>query len=135
MRSSSDDRPSFPIDEPVTKAPPKPAQPPAPPEQHIKPVDPFDVARPQFKVRLFELLRLRVPTELEGEITQADRAGNYLIVDKYFHFINMGKFKHIGIEPLECICGFISKAMEKAIACVPWAMLSYEPDWDGPGTR
>ena len=88
-------------DDPQTKPPP-----PAPERGKTTPakpkgIDPFEVAKREFEVNVFELLHWHVPTELQGEITRSDKATFYLIFDKCFRMLATGELEHWGLSPLE----------------------------------
>jgi hypothetical protein len=81
------------------EAPPRAPQPRR--EEKRKPSDAFELIKPRFKVNVFDLLKSKIPSDLDGQIVTQEQSGRYLVVDKYFHDIIMGKFRSIGIEPLD----------------------------------
>jgi hypothetical protein len=88
---------------------PEVAPPPAPPSSTLqkrgatkpKGVDRFELEKHKFKVDLFDLLRMRIPTGMEGEITRGDKASFYLIFDKCFQMLATGKFHDWGLGPID----------------------------------
>jgi hypothetical protein len=92
---------SRPVEEPQTHRPPPPPHraPAIPPES--KPVDPYEAAKEQFKINLFELLHWQVPMQGEGEIRRGDHASYYLVLDKCFEALFTGRLAALGFEPLD----------------------------------
>ena len=90
---------------PEPKVAPPPSPPPAPAPRHapVKPkgIDRFEVEKHKFKVDLFELLRLYIPTGMDGEITRGEKASFYLIFDKCFQLLVTGSLRHWGLEAID----------------------------------
>ena len=86
-------------DDPKTKPPVLPPEGRRP--NKLKNIDPFEVAKRDYAVNIFEALRWRVPTELQGEIIQNDKANFYLIFDKCFRMLVKGDFKHWGLKRMK----------------------------------
>jgi hypothetical protein len=88
---------------------PEVAPPPAPPPSTLpkrgpakpKGVDRFEVEKHKFKVDLFDLLRLHIPTDMEEEISRGDKASFYLVFDKCFQMLVTGRLHHWGLEPID----------------------------------
>src|SRR5262245_1625843 len=74
---------------------PEAAPPPSPPPSRLpkypsakpKGIDRFELEKHKFKIDLFELLRLYVPTNIDEEIARGDKASFYLVFDKCFHSV------------------------------------------------
>jgi len=87
---------------------PEVAPPPVPPSTALyrsptkpKGVDLFEVDKHKFKVDLFDLLRLRIPTDMEGEITRGEKASFYLVFDKCFQLLVTGRLHHWGLGSID----------------------------------
>lgn len=90
-----------PVEEPQTHRPPPPPRtnPLIPPEPKL--IDPYELAKEQFKVNLFELLHWQVPMQGKGEIKRGDHASYYLVVDKCFESLFTGRMKSLGFNQLD----------------------------------
>ena len=55
----------------------------------------------KFKIDLFELLRLHVPTNIDEEIARRDKAAFYLVFDKCFQLLVTGSLRHWGLDAID----------------------------------
>ena len=80
---------------PEPKVAPPPSPPPAPKHAPVKPkgIDRFELEKHKFKVDLFELLRLYIPTDMDRKITRGDKASFYLIEFKDFENFPIQEFR------------------------------------------
>jgi len=88
---------------------PEAAPPPSPPPSRLpkypsakpKGIDRFELEKHKFKIDLFELLRLHVPTDIDGEIARRDKASFYLVFDKCFQLLVTGSLRHWGLDAID----------------------------------
>jgi len=89
--------------EPAVAPPPAPPASPHPKYTAVKSkgIDPFELEKHKFKIDLFELLHMRIPTDMAGEITREDKASFYLVFDKCFRLLVTGGLQHWGLDPID----------------------------------
>ena len=88
---------------------PEAAPPPSPPPSRLpkypsakpKGIDRFELEKHKFKIDLFELLRLYVPTNIDEEIARGDKASFYLVFDKCFQLLVTGSLRHWGLDAID----------------------------------
>jgi hypothetical protein len=92
---------THPVEEPQTHRPPPPPHKAPTIQPEPKLVDPYELAKEQFKVNVFDLLHWQVPMQGEGEIRKGDHASFYLVFDKCFEALVTGRLKSLGFDRLD----------------------------------